>query len=73
MFGLVESAVLVDVLKELAVACAFLFGGIEAQGEVGAEENFFVADEVGYAPEDFRVVEERAGRAVVVDVAEYFA
>lgn len=32
-----------------------------------------MSDEIGYTAEDFRLVEERASRAVVVDVAENFA
>lgn len=71
-FGLVESAVFTDVLEEFAVSGAFLPGWVEAQGEVGAEEDFFVSDEVGYAAEDCGLVEEGAGGAVVVDVAEAF-
>lgn len=68
-----ESAVLTDVLKELAVTGLFLFAGVEAQGEVGAEEDFFVSDEVGYGAEDLRAVEEWTCGAVVVDVAEALA
>lgn len=67
-----ESAILTDVSKEFAVAGLFLLCGVEAQGEVGAEDDFFMSDEVGYATENIRLVEEGVGGAVIVDVAEAF-
>ena len=69
---LFESAVLTDVFEEFAVAGLFLLCGVEAQGEVGAEDDFLMSDEVGYATKNIRLVEKGAGGAVVVDVAEAF-